>query len=370
MTKTGEPSIFYMMIGLITVPWCVMRRSAWCRLCNPHFTCSQLGNDLVLMILRVYLINMPTVNGLTVMLLPKPGVYTPVPTFFKKDLKTIDFETQVAHAKFLFKNGIKGITLLGSTGENAHLTRKERADIVKAVHDGVKGFPIVAGIAQHCLQDTIEEIELVAKSGASFALVLPSSYFGATITQEALVEWYTAVADKSPIPVLIYVYPGVTNNVVVAPSTIKTLAKHKNIVGIKFSHNDVTAYSEVSLENLEDFVCLTGLGHLLLPALSIGFKGTVDAISGAYPKTYTKLMQAFEAGDFKEAQRLQLAIIKGEKVVSEYGVIGIKRIIHEATGFGETYLGRMPLNKDVTSGWDKLEESIDSLASVEKTVSL
>ncbi|EGV63901.1 dihydrodipicolinate synthase [Yamadazyma tenuis] len=305
------------------------------------------------------------------MSLPQKGVYTPVPTFFKKDLNTIDFATQVAHAKFLQDNGIKGITLLGSTGENAHLTRAERAEIVKQIHDNVKGFTIVAGIAQNCLQETIEEIESVAKSGASFALVLPSSYFGPSITQEALVEWYTEVADNSPIPVLIYVYPGVTNNVNVAPSTIKTLSSHKNIVGIKFSHNDVTSYSEISLdEEIKDFVCLTGLGHLLLPALSIGFKGTVDAISGAYPKIYTRLIQAFDEGNFKEAQRLQLAIIRGEKCVSEYGVIGIKRIIYEATGFGETYLGRMPLNKDTTAGWEKLDKFIAEISEGEKSVTI
>lgn len=303
--------------------------------------------------------------------LPEAGVYTPVPTFFKSDLKSIDFETQISHAKFLQDNGIKGITLLGSTGENAHLTRSERVEIIKQIHDNVKGFPILAGIAQNCLQETIEEIMAAAKAGASYALVLPSSYFGPAITQEALVEWYTEVADNSPVPVLIYVYPGVTNGTNVAPSTIKTLSAHQNIVGIKFSHADVTSYSEVGLdEEVKDFVCLTGLGHLLLPALSVGFKGTADAISGAFPKVYTLLMKAYSTGDIKTAQKLQLSIIRGEKVVSEFGVIGIKRIIKEATGYGQTYLGRLPLNKDTTNGWEKLNQFIEEIKQVEAATSL
>lgn len=303
--------------------------------------------------------------------LPKPGVYTPVPTFFKKDLKTIDYATQANHAKFLKDNGITGITLLGSTGENAHLTRLERVQIVKCIHENVPGFTIVTGIAQNCLEETIEEINSLYRAGSDFALVLPSSYFGPTITQEALVEWYTEVANNSPLPVLIYIYPGVTNNVVVTPKTIITLAKHPNIVGIKFSHGDVTSYSEVSLDqSIENFVCLTGLGHLLLPALSVGFKGTVDAVSGAFPKIYTRLIKAYEEGKFEEAKKLQLAIIRGEKVVSEYGVIGIKRIIYEATGFGETYLGRMPLNKDTTTNWDGLKLYIDEITECEKSINL
>lgn len=305
------------------------------------------------------------------MSLPQPGVYTPVPTFFKSDLKTIDYETQINHAIFLQKNGIKGITLLGSTGENCHLTRTERFKLVEAIKTNVINFPILAGIAQNCLQDTIEEIESVSKAGANYALVLPSSYFGAAITQDALIEWYTEVADNSPIPVLIYVYPGVTNGVNVLPSTIKVLSNHSNIVGIKFSHGDVTSYSEVSLDkSINNFIFLTGLGHLLLPSLSIGFKGTVDAISGAYPKIYTRLMKAFEEGNLKEAQDLQLIIIRGEKVVSEFGVIGIKRIVKEATGFGETYLGRMPLNKDTTIGWEKLDKYIDEIKFAESNISI
>lgn len=301
----------------------------------------------------------------------EPGVYTPVPTFFKKDLQTIDLPTQIAHAQFLKDNGIKGITLLGSTGENAHLTRTERAEIVKAIHDKVPDFPILAGIAQNSLEEAFEEIKSVAKSGANYALVLPSCYFGSSITQEALVDWYTAIADKSSLPILLYVYPGVCNGVSVTPKSIKTLAAHKNIVGIKFSHADVVSYSEVSLDKeIKDFTCLTGLGPLLLPALSVGFKGTVDAISGAFPRIYTKLIDAFDNGDYSQAQRLQLAIIRGEKTVEKYGVIGIKRIIKEATGFGETYLGRVPLNKDITGGWEELNNFIQEITDIENKIEL
>jgi 2-keto-3-deoxy-L-rhamnonate aldolase len=141
-----------------------------------------------------------------------PGIYTPAPTFFKTDNHTIDFESQVAHAKFLQKNGIKGIVLLGSTGENAHLTRDERFQLVKTVHDQVPSFPILAGIASNALEDALIEIENAKKAGASHSLVLSSSYFGAATTQAGIFDYFTAVADKSVLPVLLYVYPGVTNN--------------------------------------------------------------------------------------------------------------------------------------------------------------
>jgi 2-keto-3-deoxy-L-rhamnonate aldolase len=107
-----------------------------------------------------------------------PGIYTPVPTFFKKDLFTIDYETQVAHAEYLKKNGISGQVLMGSTGEQAHLTRVERASVVSAIHEEIPDFLLMGGVAANSLRDALDEIDSLKNVGASYPLVLPSNYFG------------------------------------------------------------------------------------------------------------------------------------------------------------------------------------------------
>ncbi|KAK6458520.1 L-KDR aldolase [Scheffersomyces xylosifermentans] len=252
---------------------------------------------------------------------PKPparGIYVPVPTFFKEDLPTIDFDTQVEHAKFLQANGITGLILL--------------------VHKEVPQLCLIGGIDQNCLQDTLEEITSLKAAGAEYALVLPSSYFGATIKQQGIIDWYTGVAENSVLPLIIYVYPGVTNNIVIEPRTIK------------ISHGDVSHHALVGLDkdtSSNNFASFTGLGQILLPALVVGSQGTVDALAAAFPRIYIKLSEAYDKGDLKAAGEFQLVISRAEEIVVKFGVIGIKKAIKMGTGFGKTHLRRAPLNQDL-----------------------
>lgn len=297
------------------------------------------------------------------------GIYTPVPTFFKKDCKTIDFETQAKHAQFLKDSGISGLIVMGSTGELGHLTREERAQVVSHIHKSVPDFPILGGVSQHCVEDAVAEISSLKKAGASHALVLSSSYFGPSIKQQGIIDWYTEVADRAELPILVYIYPGVTNNIVVEPSTVVKLAQHPNIVGTKISHGDVAHHATIGLDpsvKAAGFTCLTGLGQVLLPVLSVGFDGTVDALSGAFPKLYVNILKAYDLGDMKTAQKLQWIATRGEELVVRFGVVGIKRAIQQATGFGETYLGRAPLNQDVP-GWENYAEYFTACAEIEST---
>lgn len=299
------------------------------------------------------------------------GIYTPLPTFFKKDCKTLDLETQVAHVKFLKSNGISGVVIMGSTGELVHLSRKERHHIILTIHKEVPGFPILGGVMQHSVEEALLEIESLKDAGASHALVLPSSYFGASIKQQGLIDWYTEVADKAALPILIYIYPGVTNNVYVDPRTVKTLSSHPNIVGTKISHGDVAHHAMIGLDKeitSQNFICLTGLGQILLPALSVGFSGTVDALSGAFPKLYVKILEHYDNGDLAKAQELQLVATRGEELVVKFGVVGIKKAIKFGTGLGETYLGRAPLNQDVSADWDNWSNYLEACAATEVTL--
>lgn len=177
-------------------------------------------------------------------LIPPKGVWVPTPTFTTPTTQTstlqqsLDIPTQIAHSVFLAQSGITGLVLLGSTGEAIHLTKSERFDLVsgvkKGLHDaGYADYPIMAGVLTNGIDETIEWLEDCARAGAQWGLVLVPGYFGAGASQENIIEWYRVVADRSPIPVLVYNYPGVTNNVTVLPETYTTLAQHGNIVGCK-----------------------------------------------------------------------------------------------------------------------------------------
>lgn len=147
---------------------------------------------------------------------PPTGVFVPVPTFFKSQSSSnslqpaVDVQTQVEHSVFLAKNGVRGLVLLGSTGEAIHMSRQERIDLVSGVRKGLdeagfKDYPIMAGTLINSLDETLEWLEDFKKAGAQWGLVLAPGYFGAAASQEGIREWYTVVADKSPLPILMYV---------------------------------------------------------------------------------------------------------------------------------------------------------------------
>lgn len=147
---------------------------------------------------------------------PPEGVFVPVPTFFKSQSTPparqapVDIETQCRHSVHLAKNGIRGLVLMGSTGEAIHLSRAERFELISGVRKGLTDagfpdYPIIAGVLTNSVDDALEWLDDAMKAGAQWGLVLAPGYFGQAANQDNLREWYTLVADASPIPILMYV---------------------------------------------------------------------------------------------------------------------------------------------------------------------
>ncbi|AEO67463.1 uncharacterized protein THITE_2144816 [Thermothielavioides terrestris NRRL 8126] len=320
-------------------------------------------------------------------LVPPKGVFVPSPTFFhpaasdSKALQAaVDTESQINHSIFLAKAGITGITLLGSTGEAVHLTRTERRDLVSAVRKGLTDagfpdYPLMAGVLTNGeLEETLQWLEDYAEAGAQWGLVLTPGYFGPAVGQDSLVEWYKLVADRSPIPILVYNYPGVTNGVQVLPETYRTLAQHPRIVGCKMSHGNVSHHVHVSLDPAIDhnkFRVYSGFGNQLGPIVQFGAAGVIDGMAAFYPKTVVRLMNLMLSRDVspetqEEIRRLQFAVSQGEEFVMRYGVIGIKEAVCRVAGFGNLEGGRLPLRGKLPEGaWDKAKGLF--LETIEKT---
>lgn len=147
---------------------------------------------------------------------PPTGVFVPVPTFFhppspgNNSLQAkLDTDTQVKHSIHLAKNGIRGLVLLGSTGEAIHLSRTERFQLISAVREGLNAagflaYPIMTGVLTYSVDEALEWLEDAARAGSDWGLVLVPGYFGTAATQDNIKEWYKVVADHSPLPILVY----------------------------------------------------------------------------------------------------------------------------------------------------------------------
>lgn len=164
------------------------------------------------------------------------GVFVPIPTFFK-DNEDLDFDSLEKHIRHLSKKGLAGIILLGSNGEAIHLSGAERQQVIAKGCEYVKKYDnsmkVIAGASAGSARVTIEFTKQAADAGAEYAMVLPPSYYRANMDNEAIESFFISVADQSPVPVVIYNYPGVTQGIDITVQSIERLAKHKNIVGIK-----------------------------------------------------------------------------------------------------------------------------------------
>ncbi|KAI1756093.1 dihydrodipicolinate synthase [Xylaria castorea] len=316
---------------------------------------------------------------------PPPGIYVPVPTFFvgkqaasyNAVAAPLDIDTQIAHSLYLARAGIRGLVILGSTGEAIHLTNKERFEVLSRVRqafekEGFKDYPILAGTATQNIEETVDQLKSAKEAGSQWGMCLAPGYFAGASTQEGIVRWFTAVADQSPIPILIYHYPGVSNNVKITPSTFVTLAEHPNIAGCKLSHGDVSVHAQIALNpdiDHDHFRTFTGLGQQLLPVVAVGGAGAIDGCAGFFPKTVVRLYELsvksqLSEEDGRERRRLQFKISCIEELVARFGTVGIKEAISRLRGFGDRDGTRLPLHGGIPGGdaewanWKSIADSV------------
>ncbi|KAG9229032.1 dihydrodipicolinate synthase [Amylocarpus encephaloides] len=321
---------------------------------------------------------------------PPPGVYVPVPTFFvppsSPSYTTIstplDPSIQAAHSLHLARSGITGLVVLGSTGEAVHLTNKERSQVLRGIRqtfdeNGFQDYPLIAGTAAQNVEDVVEQLKAAKEDGVQWGLVLVPGYFAAASTQKGIVKWFQEVASRSEIPVMVYHYPGVSNNVRVTPSTFAILSQHPNIVGCKLSHGDVSIHAQIACSPLIDhthFHTFTGLGQQLLPILSLGCAGTIDGSAGFFPKSVVRLYNLGVKdrptdAEVKERRLLQYKVSAVEEIVVKYGTVGIKECVSRILGMGARAGTRIPLEGGIPGGdkeWENWKEVVGELGAVEK----
>ncbi|GCE03985.1 dihydrodipicolinate synthase family protein [Dictyobacter aurantiacus] len=274
------------------------------------------------------------------------GIYPPVPTFFDPD-QHLDLVTQQRHLRRLAASGIAGYVVMGSNGEAVHLDSEERARLLAAsyetaVRGAEKPLPIIAGCGAQSTRQTIAYCEQAARYGASFALVLPPSYYPRRMDDAALSAHYRTVADASPLPVLIYNMPSSAAGINLSVDLILELARHPNITGIKDSSSDIVKLSQLVARAEPNFQIFAGSADILLPALVGGAIGAVAALANVFPRTVCRLQSMFEQEKIEEARILQARLIPANSAVtSKYGVAGLKAALEHCAGYGG--LPRQPL---------------------------
>jgi 4-hydroxy-2-oxoglutarate aldolase len=252
------------------------------------------------------------------------GILLPVTTPFAQD-GALALDALRANLSRWTTTGIVGYVLLGSTGERVHLDDREYLEVIETARAAVPDdLAFIAGAGQQSTLVTIDEIKKAARAGADAVLVITPYFYRSAITQETLVNYYTAVADASPIPVLLYSMPPLTG-IKIEPETVARLSEHANIIGVKDSSNDVAGFRETVDLCSSEFAVLTGNGTVLLDALRAGATGAILAVGCAVPEICVEIFSAFNAGEEEHATLLQTKLTPlATAVTTRFGIGGLK----------------------------------------------
>lgn len=266
------------------------------------------------------------------------GIYPPLPTFFD-DHEELDLITLRRHMERLAHSGIAGYVLMGTNGEAVHLNDDERAQVIMTARETVTRLgitmPIIAGCGDQSTRTTIAHCRQAARHGADIALVLPPFYYRGRMDNQALIAHYRTVADSSPLPLLLYNMPGSTAGLDLDAATIRTLAEHPRITGVKDSAGNIAKLSEVIASVPSSFRVFAGNAGFLLPALAVGAVGTVSALANIYPRATCRVQTLFEEGQLEEARALQARIIPpNAAVTTKYSVPGLKAALELVASYG------------------------------------
>ena len=203
--------------------------------------------------------------------------------------------------------GIHFLVPCGTTGENPTLTLDERLRIVEILVDEANGqVPILAGAGGYDTKEVIHLAAQMEKRGASgFLSVTP--YYNKP-TQEGLYQHYRAIADSTPLPIIVYNVPGRTGvNVDVA--TLARLAELPNIAGVKEASGNMTQMCEVARAVPPDFIVLSGDDALTLPLMAVGGHGIISVASNEIPREMVQMVEAAERNDFAAARKIHARIL-------------------------------------------------------------
>jgi 4-hydroxy-2-oxoglutarate aldolase len=274
------------------------------------------------------------------------SIFVPMPTPFAGG--EVDYAAIGGNVRQWIASGLGGIVALGTNGEAALLDDDESQRILETVRAEVpKGRVLIAGAGKESTRATIKAAKRAGAAGADAVLVKTPSVYKNHVSAAGLAAHYTAVADGSPVPVLLYNFPASTG-VNLTADLVARLAAHPNIIGMKETSTDAAQFADLSAAVPGDFTVLCGAAPGVFGALCNGAGGAIIAISAIMPGACLELLSSVREGRYDRALALQHHITPlARAVTTGFGVPGLKAALTLA-GFqgGDPRPPLMPLAPD------------------------
>ncbi|TFB06951.1 putative 4-hydroxy-2-oxoglutarate aldolase [Trichoderma ghanense] len=308
------------------------------------------------------------------------GIYVPTVAFFDPETDELDVKTTSRHAVRLAKAGVAGLAVQGSNGEAVHLLHEERNSITAATRAaldaaGFASMPLIVGCGAQSVVEAVSLCRQAAANGGDYALVLPPSYYAGLFDAATVEGFFQAVADASPVPVIIYNYPGATPGIDINSDVLVRLSRHANIAGCKFTCGNTGKLGRVAAavrKSGDGFLCFAGSADFTLSAHASGAAGVIGGLANVSPRANAKLWRLAEAAggdDVKakeEAAALQAVLAAGDWVAIQTGVVGVKAALQAFYGYGGW--ARRPLPRPDEVKVKAIAEGMREMMEVEKSL--
>ena len=265
----------------------------------------------------------------------------------------VDYETLGRLIDFQLEKGIDAIVASGTTGEGSTLTDKEHEELITFCIKRIAGrIPVIAGTGSNDTAHAIERTKTACKAGAD-AVLLVTPYYNKT-TQRGLIASFSAIADASSVPCILYNVPSRTG-LNMLPETLNVLVDHERIAALKEACGNISQVAK-ELEMCGDRVDVySGNDDQTVPILSLGGRGVISTVSNIIPAEMAAICRKFFAGDVKGAAELQLRYLRlMNQMMIETNPIPVKGAC-SAMGFGK-YILRLPLVEMEEANYRKMLE--------------
>lgn len=290
---------------------------------------------------------------------PFKGTGIALITPFKKD-HSIDIESLIKIVNRVIDNGADFLVVLGTTSEAPTLTSEEKNLVIKTILKANNGrLPILLGMGGNNTQAVIEAIKAQNFDGIQGILsVVP--YYNKP-NQRGMKAHFEAIADASPVPVVVYNVPGRVG-VNLQAATCVELAQHPNIIAVKEASGNLQQIMEILRDKPSDFDVLSGDDGITQPLMALGAQGVISVAANAYTKPFNRMMKAMKEGQAEEALRLHYAMLRMNQLIFADGnPAGIKCLMN-IMGLCENVL-RLPLvsvnekvETDIIEEWKQLKD--------------
>jgi len=246
-------------------------------------------------------------------------------TPFTKEL-AVDYDALRKLLDFVLEGGVNYLVINGTTAESVTTTAEEKAGILHFVKQQVANrVPLVYGLGGNNTQLLLDTIASTDLNGIT-ALLSVSPYYNKP-SQQGIYQHYVAVANVSPVPLILYNVPGRTGSNITAETTLK-LAVHENIIGIKEASGSLEQCMYIARHKPKDFILISGDDMLAVPMAAFGAEGVISVLANAFPEKFAKMIELALEGNFKAAAELMLTFVDINPLLyEESNPVGLKVVL-------------------------------------------